>query len=456
MVPRFWLTVLVTALVLNAVLSGWTEVAVLGDGSAESGLDGAAATAGLVSLAVVLVAAVALLRRLRLTDDQLARQAQIIDAAGSMTRDWLWESDPEGRISYSSPGISDLLGYAPDEVTGAASEDLMYDEQGREEARRLFRSARVTQSGWQHFEGVWRHADGSPVRLQGAAVPIKDARGHVLGFRGARRPTDGTAPLRRTVEVQQRIDDLLAGAQVAIALQPLVSLVTGEVVGVEALARFADGRGPDQWFSEAEECGRQKELDRLTFTTAVDLLDWLPEAVYLSVNAGPELIVDAEFRERLAGSGIPLDRLVNEITEHARVSDYAALKTAADALRGYGVRFAIDDTGAGYASLNHVLQLRPDIVKLDRTLITNLEDDPARRSLVTALVLLALEIGATVTGEGVESHAQLETLSSLGVDHVQGYLLAKPTTDQAEWSAWWGRRWLSTLTAPRGISPAAG
>jgi EAL domain-containing protein (putative c-di-GMP-specific phosphodiesterase class I) len=118
------------------------------------------------------------------------------------------------------------------------------------------------------------------------------------------------------------------------------------------------------------------------------------------------------------------------------VADYGALKEALVPLRNHGVRFAIDDTGAGYASLNHVLQLSPDIIKLDRTLLTDLENDRARRSLITALALVALEIGASVTGEGVERSDQRETLALLGVDHAQGFLFSPPTIDHRNWQAW--------------------
>jgi EAL domain-containing protein (putative c-di-GMP-specific phosphodiesterase class I) len=97
------------------------------------------------------------------------------------------------------------------------------------------------------------------------------------------------------------------------------------------------------------------------------------------------------------------------------------------------VRLAVDDTGAGYASLNHVLQVRPDIIKLDRTLIAGLTEDRARRSLVTALVLLGLDIGASLTGEGTETLQQLDALNTLGVEHAQGYALARPTTDRQMW-----------------------
>jgi EAL domain-containing protein (putative c-di-GMP-specific phosphodiesterase class I) len=271
-----------------------------------------------------------------------------------------------------------------------------------------------------------------------------ERRARLLDAASAASDTDA-ASRRRLDEVRQRVHATLAERDVEMALQPLVSLVTGEIAGVEALARFRDGRGPDQWFAEAQECGKVRELDELTFRTALDLISTLPPDVYLSVNASPDLLVDRGFCAGLVSSGLPLDRLVIEITEHAQVPDYPALKAAVDGLRAQGVRFAIDDTGAGYASLNHVLQLRPDIIKLDRALITDVADDPARRALVTALVLLALEIGASVTGEGVETADQLSALSTLGVDHAQGYLLARPSTDSALWRGWWGRRWIGAL-----------
>ncbi len=128
-----------------------------------------------------------------------------------------------------------------------------------------------------------------------------------------------------------------------------------------------------------------------------------------------------------------------EITEHAPVRNYDALVVAVTALRERGVRFAIDDTGAGYASLSHVLQLNPQVIKIDRGLVVDLENDRARRALVTALVLLALEMGALVTGEGVETDQQLRALATLGVDQAQGYRLARPSTDRRDWKAWWGR-----------------
>ncbi len=404
--------------------------------------------AGLLTLVVVVLLAIGLARAVVRTRKELERSGQVVAAAASMSHDWLWESDATGRLTYSSPGVTDLLGYQPEELLGRPSTDLLHDDAGRVEMRRVFSSARAARTGWDHRVAVWRHRDGSPVELHGAAVALKDRKGQVVGYRGARRPSSEEDLTRKAVdEKRRRLDAVIAGHDVQMALQPLVSLVTGEVAGVEALARFADGRGPDQWFREAQECGRVRELDGLTFRRALDLFAQLPESVYLSVNASPDLLVDPGFCEALASSGLPLHRLVVEITEHARVPDYAALNSALSCLRQRGVRFAIDDTGAGYASLNHVLQLRPDIIKLDRGLILDLDEDPARRSLVTALVLLALEIGASVTGEGVETSDQLQALSTLGVDHAQGYLLCRPCTDREEWASWWHRRWVGAVPA---------
>lgn len=451
MVPRLWLYLLAAALVADFLLSGTAQVSELGTAhGGERWHEDVVAAAGLLVRAVAVVAGLGLARAFVRGRKELERSDQVVAAAASMSHDWLWESDETGRLTYSSPGVTALLGYHPDELLGRPSTDLLHDDAGREEMQRVFVSARAGRTGWDHRVATWRHRDGSPVELHGAAVALKDRKGRVVGYRGARRPSSEEDLTRRVFdEKRRRIDAVIAGHDVRMALQPLVSLVTGEVAGVEALARFGDGRGPDQWFREAQECGRVRELDELTFSSALELFEQLPASVYLSVNATPALLVGPGFCQALASSRLPLDRLVIEITEHDRVPDYAALNSALSCLRQCGVRFAIDDTGAGYASLNHVLQLRPDIIKLDRGLILDLEEDPARRSLVTALVLLALEIGASVTGEGVETADQLQALSTLGVDHAQGYLLSRPCTDQEEWASWWQRRWVGAVPAER-------
>lgn len=255
------------------------------------------------------------------------------------------------------------------------------------------------------------------------------------------RPHPGQAESHEAA--RQRVDHVLQRRQLDIALQPVVDLTTGRLAGTEALARFRDGRAPDIWLAEAVDTGQGLALDRLTFMSAVQQLKRLPAHCYLSVNATPELILDGQLGDWLNGQQVPLERLVIEVTEHVKIASYAELHVCLAQLRECGVRLAIDDTGAGYASFNHVLQLRPDIIKIDRSLIANITEDAARRSLVTALVLLALDLNATVVAEGVETPSELTTLAALGIDCAQGFLLARPSTDHGRWRRWCedGRIW---------------
>jgi EAL domain-containing protein (putative c-di-GMP-specific phosphodiesterase class I) len=119
-------------------------------------------------------------------------------------------------------------------------------------------------------------------------------------------------------------------------------------------------------------------------------------------------------------------RMVLEITEHEAIEDYAALATALEELRTLGVRIAIDDAGAGFASLRHTLLLRPDMLKVDISLTRDIDEDRAKRALTSALISFADEMGMAIVAEGIETEAELETLVSLGVPFGQGYYLAKP------------------------------
>lgn len=259
------------------------------------------------------------------------------------------------------------------------------------------------------------------------------------------------APRRRLAAITHRTERMLAApATLQAALQPIVDLDSGRWVAVEALARFPGDLPAETWFAEAHEAGVGIELERLAFDRALATLPLLPPGVRLSVNASPGLILDPGFGDLLERLGADRERLVVEITEHAAVSRYEDIHAALLPHRERGLRLAVDDTGAGYASFAHVLRLRPDVIKLDRSLLAHIDHDGARRAFVTAIVLMALELGAAVTAEGVETAAELDTLRSLGVDTVQGYLLARPSTQPATWTAWADRSdhdWLGTSPA---------
>lgn len=223
-----------------------------------------------------------------------------------------------------------------------------------------------------------------------------------------------------------RIDQALAPGGLSIVFQPVADLTTGEIVGAEALARFAPEpyRPPNEWFADADEVGRGAELELAAVAAALEMLDLLPPNAFLAVNASPAVATTAEFAALLAVC--PGERLVVELTEHIRVEDYDTLLTALHRLRRRGVRIAADDTGAGYAGFQHLIRLRPDIVKLDTTLTRGIDADPVRRSLAAALVAFAAETGVTIIAEGVEISGELATLQRIGIPWGQGYHLARP------------------------------
>jgi EAL domain-containing protein (putative c-di-GMP-specific phosphodiesterase class I)/FixJ family two-component response regulator len=223
-----------------------------------------------------------------------------------------------------------------------------------------------------------------------------------------------------------RVEDVLEHHSYKSVFQPIVDLRTGEVHGVEALTRFTAEpvRPPDVWFAEASAVGRGGDLEVAAIRSAVAELQHLPPGAYLSLNTSPTTAVAEVLLEALDGA--PADRLVLEVTEHAQVNDYDALAVALAPLRDAGVRLAVDDAGAGFASLQHILRLNPDIIKLDISLTRDIDQDPVRRALASSLVTFADDVGATLTAEGIERYDELDTLRELGVSNGQGYYLARP------------------------------
>lgn len=233
---------------------------------------------------------------------------------------------------------------------------------------------------------------------------------------------------QRRQEVEDRISRVLDGDgdELYMAYQPIFDLKDNEVVGLEALARFTSppDRSTDTWLAEANAVGRLLEMELACLRTAIGDLERLPEEAYLSLNVSPAMAIAPELHEVLGG--LPAERLVLEMTEHARVDDYPTLKAALGTFRERGVRLAIDDAGAGFASLRHIVLLHPDFIKLDMTLTRDIHVDETRRALVAALVAFGSQIGAKVVAEGVEFAEQLATLRQAGVQFGQGFYLARP------------------------------
>jgi EAL domain-containing protein (putative c-di-GMP-specific phosphodiesterase class I) len=233
------------------------------------------------------------------------------------------------------------------------------------------------------------------------------------------------------IERQQRaarrgeIDRFLSGHGVTMVFQPIVDLRTRTPAGMEALARFhaLPLRPPNEWFADAVELELGTPLELMAIRAAMAGLRQMPEDVYLSVNCSARAAMSPDLVTLIDGHA---SRMVIEITEHEAIEDYAVLSTTLGELRRRGVRLAIDDAGAGFASLRHTLLLSPDIVKVDISLTRGIDGDRAKRALTSALVSFGEEMDVAIVAEGIETREELETLLALGVSYGQGFHLAPP------------------------------
>jgi len=208
--------------------------------------------------------------------------------------------------------------------------------------------------------------------------------------------------------------------------QPIVHIKEQRIVGHEALTRFTAPplRAPDAWFRQALACGLHVELELAVMQRAMRALPQLAPGAYLSLNVSPDTLAQPAVTEWLRSQ--PLAQLLLEVTEHNPITDYDGLNQVLAPLRQAGLRLAVDDAGAGYASFRHILRLKPDIIKLDASLIQRIDSDRDSRALAAALIRFAEETGIRVVAEGVETSAQLQQLQAMQVNKVQGYLMGRP------------------------------
>ncbi len=231
---------------------------------------------------------------------------------------------------------------------------------------------------------------------------------------------------RQQLSKRERIEALIRDRQIAIMMQPIFDFARREPTGFECLSRFATEprRSPDQWFNEAGSVGLGAALELAAIEAALERGMILPDPTYISINASAEVLMDDGFDAAI--SAFPPHRLVIELTEHAAVGEYEILSSRLAPLREAGIKLAIDDAGAGYSGLQHIVQLQPDIIKLDMSLTRDIDSDQARRALASALVFYARETGSLIVAEGVETEQEMQTLKMLGIHRGQGYLLGRP------------------------------
>ncbi|MFC0456653.1 EAL domain-containing protein [Arthrobacter liuii] len=224
---------------------------------------------------------------------------------------------------------------------------------------------------------------------------------------------------------------ILEAESILTAFQPIIGLQEHRRFGVEALTRFPAGTGtPDTVFHSAHAVGLGTDLEVLAMRSAINFLPLIPEGQYLAVNLSPTAAFDlsAWIQDE---ADVDLARLVVELTEETAVDYYPALRSRLAPMRERGLRLAIDDAGAGYSSLLPIVELQPDIIKIDKSLVGGIAADHARRSAIRAIVGLAQDLDAATVAEGIETIADLNTARDLGITCGQGYLLGRPSTDPA-------------------------
>lgn len=281
-------------------------------------------------------------------------------------------------------------------------------------------------------------AEGAETLLLAGDIAARVAHGAELEDawdRPAATATETPRPLSASEEADARaaLTRLLGGAGLMMAAQPIVDVRNGRVHAHEVLARFGrrrSDRSPKQWLALAEELDERPALERACLRAALELFASRPAGTLLSVNVSVATLLDGETQalldeaaEVLTGG---LDGLVIELTEETLIENERLVGEAIAALRGRGVRLAVDDIGAGYSGLRQITAVAPDYMKLDRSLIHGIDDDADRAALVAALCGYAGQVGSRVVAEGVEYGGELRRLRELHVPFAQGFFLARP------------------------------
>ncbi|WP_407345340.1 EAL domain-containing protein [Pengzhenrongella phosphoraccumulans] len=239
----------------------------------------------------------------------------------------------------------------------------------------------------------------------------------------------GVVEQARREEIVARLLPVLAAGGPTVLLQPIVELATGRRIGSEALSRFpADwDKAPDVVFAEAHSVGLGDQLELLALERAADHLAVVTG--YIAMNVSPQTLLTPACAELL--DRLPLTRVLLELSEHDQVEDYDALHAVLARPRAAGMRLAIDDVGAGFSSLRHIVLCAPDVLKLDRSIIDGISSDAVLATLVTALVEFAHGNGSRVVAEGIETAADGDVLRDIGVDYAQGWFFGRPGPPEA-------------------------
>jgi EAL domain-containing protein (putative c-di-GMP-specific phosphodiesterase class I) len=233
---------------------------------------------------------------------------------------------------------------------------------------------------------------------------------------------------------RQKLFELVLEGRVRSVYEPIVEVETRTVFGYEALVRGPEGselHSPMALFESAAEEGLLFQLDCLCRRSGLDGARDFPGDAKLFLNIRPTTIYDPGFRSdalrrTLEGCGLAPTDVVLEISEQESISSFEIFREIRDYYGKLGFQIAMDDVGSGYASLESVIELSPEFIKVDRAFIAGIDEDPARQELLRALRAVSDQIGARIIGEGLDKLEELETLGRLGIPFGQGWLFGKP------------------------------
>jgi PAS domain S-box-containing protein len=361
--------------------------------------------------------------RAHLAAEFAALQGSITDQLGDM----ISAHAPDGTYRYASAASKELLGYEPDELIGTSAYDYFHPDDAGKVAT-VHRSA---------LEGApftvayrFRRKDNEYVWVETTTRVVTDDTDAVTEIVCSTRALDDRRTIQRLTSEEhrqsvERIQSVLEHEGIEPVYQPIYDLGSGRVVACEALARFpADpNRGPDHWFAEAWDVGLGIPLELLAVRAAAEALPALPAGVTLCVNASPPTIFSGGFLDCFVDGA---ERITVELTEHLHVDDYEGFTAKLGPLRRAGGTVAIDDFGAGYASLRHILKVRPEWIKLDISLTERIDENQVAHALATALVSFAEDVGVQVIAEGIETEEQLDALQEIGFRYGQGFYFGVP------------------------------
>lgn len=365
--------------------------------------------------------------------------AHLMDTVLHTSREWVWAVDDHGIFTFSNQTSAGVLGYLPSELVGRHC-SLILDVDELAGARVGVRASPDTENtSWTGFIARCQHRDGSSVWMESAGTSRFAKGGQRGGVEGTSRPLPPeTAHEAASSHSRNKIQAMIEGDLLLTAFQPIYDLASRRLIGIEALSRFVsdDGAGAEYWFNEAAAVGLSAELELAALDIALKAAQGMPSDIYVALNISPATCLDPRLPGLLQRPCLPLDRIILELTERLEVSAYGPLLSALAPLRVRGLRIAVDDAGSGFASMRHILHIRPDIIKLDRSLISGIDDDIGQRALGAALVEFARQIGAALVAEGIETQEELAAVTGIGMSAGQGYLLGRPSAHPREWAAW--------------------